>query len=143
MGASQRNPPKWSGWEVFQQVASSLGKLVDVDRYSLFSNQFAMVRLKIKCKDPHKIPEQRVLEIQDELYILNYKVEGYKQKQLEKGKDDGGDDGDDPDIDEDDDLLEEELEEINKRTQDPKVGGGGGSGGSHTQNNSKKRPRRE
>jgi hypothetical protein len=45
-------PPRWSEWDVFQQVASSLGKLTDVDWYSLFSNQFAMVRLKIKCKTP-------------------------------------------------------------------------------------------
>jgi hypothetical protein len=63
-------PPKLSEWSVFQQIASSLGKLADVDWYSLFSNQFAMVRLKVKCKNPIRIPLERVLQIQDELLLL-------------------------------------------------------------------------
>jgi hypothetical protein len=64
-----------------------------------------MVRLKIKCKDPCKIPIQRVLEIKDELFLLTYKVEGVQQSLNDKGDDDGGDGGEDPDNDEADDLL--------------------------------------
>jgi hypothetical protein len=33
-----------------------------------------MVRMKIKCKNPSRIPMERVLEIQDELFLLSYKV---------------------------------------------------------------------
>jgi hypothetical protein len=40
-----------------------------------------MVRMKIKCKNPSKIPMERVLEIQDDMFLLAYKVEGYTQKQ--------------------------------------------------------------
>jgi hypothetical protein len=108
-------PPKWSEWAVFQQVASSLGKLTDVDWYSLFSSQFTMVRLKIKCKDPCKIPKERVLEIQDDLFLLSYKVEEFEQQQSGKDKDEGDDGGEDPDLDEDD-LLKEDLDDINKRS---------------------------
>lgn len=113
-------PPKWSGWVVFQQIASSLGKLADIDWYSLFSSQHEMVRLKIKCKDPTKIPTQRLLEMNDDLFILSYKVENFEQIQKSKNQDeddDGGDGDDDPDLDEDD-LLGDELPENNtSRTQ--------------------------
>jgi hypothetical protein len=119
-------PPRWSEWVVFQQVASSLGKLTDVDWYSLFSNQFAMVRLKIKCKNPSRIPIERVLEIQDELFLLSYKVEGYKQQQNSEGKDGGDEDGDDPDTDEDEDLLKDDLEDLKKKNQ-PSSSGNDGS----------------
>jgi hypothetical protein len=78
-----------------------------------------MVRLKIKCKDPCKIPTQRVLEIQDELYLLTYKVEEFVQKLNGKETDDGGDGDEDPYNDEEDDLLQEELEYLNSRPQDP------------------------
>lgn len=103
-------PPKWSVWSVFQQVASSLGKLCDVDWYSLFSSHFGMVRLKIKCKDPTKIPKQRVLELDDKLFLMNYKVEDYEQAQDGKSKKDDGDNGgDDEGGEEDNDLDEDDL----------------------------------
>lgn len=113
-------PPKWCEWNVFQQVASSLGKLADIDWYSLLSNQFEMVRIKIKCKDPTRIPTQRVLEINDELFLLSYKVEEFEQVQKAKKKDDGGDedDGDeDLDFDEDDLLGDENAEEKDNKKQ--------------------------
>jgi hypothetical protein len=93
-----------------------------VDWYSLFSNQFAMVRLKLKCKNPSRIPLERVLVIHDELFLLTYKVEGYKHKQKSEGKDDGSEDGDDPDIDDEDDLLKEELDDLQKKNQPSRSG---------------------
>jgi hypothetical protein len=88
-----------------------------------------MVRLKIKCKDPCKIPKDRVLEIQDDLFLLSYKVEEFEQLQSRKEKDEGDEGGEDPDLDEDD-LLKEDLDDINKRSsnqedQDPNKDNGG------------------
>jgi hypothetical protein len=82
-----------------------------------------MVRLKIKCKDPYKIPTQRVLEIKGELYLLTYKVEEFEQNLNGKEIDDGGDGDEDPDNDEEDDLLQEDLEDLNRRPQDPSGSG--------------------
>jgi hypothetical protein len=79
-----------------------------------------MVRLKVKCKNPSRIPLERVLEIQDELFLLTYKVEGYKQKQRSEGKDGGDEDGDDPDTDDEDDLLKDELDDLKKKIQTPR-----------------------
>jgi hypothetical protein len=84
-----------------------------------------MIRLKIKCKNSSRIPMERVLEIQDELFLLSYKVEGYKQKQKSEGKDEGDEDGDDPDTDEDEDLLKDDLEDLKKKKQPPISGNGG------------------
>jgi hypothetical protein len=53
-------PPKWSKWLTFRQIIFSLGKMVEIDWNSLFSNFFSMVRIKVACKDPTKIPKERL-----------------------------------------------------------------------------------
>jgi hypothetical protein len=117
-------PPRWCHWLVFQQVASSLQKLADVDWYSLFSNHFEMVRLKIMCKDPTKIPFQRVVELNDELFLIYYRVEGVEQTpNSKKEKDD--DDDDPPMNDDEDDLLGDDLNNTEPRGGPPAQGGSG------------------
>ncbi|XP_062203848.1 uncharacterized protein LOC133906086 [Phragmites australis] len=92
-------PPKWSDWMTFRQIASTLGKLVDIDWSSLYSSYFEMIRLKIACKDPSKVPPARVMEMDNKLYLLNMKVEGLEFSAEGEGedKDDGDDNGDDKD----------------------------------------------
>jgi hypothetical protein len=36
---------------------------VEVDWQSLFGSFFAMVRMKIKCRNPARVPKQRIMEI--------------------------------------------------------------------------------
>lgn len=71
------------------QVASALGKLVDVDWQSLFSSSFAMVRIKIKCRNPGKVPKKRMMEMRDEIFLISFVTEGVTQNMEEPG-DEGG-----------------------------------------------------
>jgi hypothetical protein len=43
---------------------------------SLFTSFFGIVRVKIVCKDVAKIPKKRLYEMQNKLYLVQFKVEG-------------------------------------------------------------------
>jgi hypothetical protein len=107
-------PPKWSSWRNFRQIASTLGRMVEIDWNSLFTSFFSMVRVKVACKDASKVPLKRLFEIKKNMYIIHFKVEG-------SGKSDGprDDQGDeDPDGGDDNGMeeLDHESESKGKRT---------------------------
>jgi hypothetical protein len=68
-------PPKWSNWEAIMHIASSIGKMLEVDRNSMFASFFGMVRIKVACKDISKIPKKRLYEMKQKLYLIHFKVE--------------------------------------------------------------------
>jgi len=76
-----------------RQVASTIGKLIEVDWHSLFASFFAMVRIKVKSRDPTAVPTQRMVEMNDELFVINFKTQGVEQMP-EKSYEDGGNDED-------------------------------------------------
>lgn len=53
-----------------------------------------MIRVKLKCKNPKRIPLQRVMVMGDKLYLISFKMEGVEQVQeSDAGEDeDKGDD---------------------------------------------------
>ncbi|CAL5054326.1 unnamed protein product [Urochloa decumbens] len=99
-------PPKWTDWITIKEIASSLGKLLEVDWQTLFASFFTVIRIRINCKDPKCIPAERVVEMDDQLYILNYTVEEAEVKEKTGAEEEGN--GPDQDNDDDDDLLNED-----------------------------------
>jgi hypothetical protein len=57
----------------------------------LFKSFYEKVRLRIACRNPSKIPGERLFELAKKNYLVTIKVEGYEQRS-EDGDDSDGDD---------------------------------------------------
>lgn len=109
-------PPKWYNWGVIAQVASMLGVLVNVDWHMIFRSFYEQVRIQVAVRDPTKIPPDRMVEINHEMFLLKFTVE--RDSPSVSGSDDpsdhdnGGDKRKNPieEIGSDDDLLGEEMD---------------------------------
>ncbi|TVU22436.1 hypothetical protein EJB05_32130, partial [Eragrostis curvula] len=117
-------PPKWSDFITFKQIASTLGRLLDIDWGSQMNSFFAMTRVKIVVKNPVKIPCDRLMEMDKKLYWVNFKVEGGIVQEEDDGNENKGDD----DSKKDDKGNEESTEEERMDTNQTRTPEGKGSG---------------
>ena len=71
----------------------------------LFGTFFENVRIKIACRDPTKIPFERLIEMKKKVFLLGFTVEGFEQT---GGADSVIDIHEDDDGNEEDEGAEEE-----------------------------------
>lgn len=55
------------------------GILTDVDWNEMFKSFFTQVRIKIACRNPTKIPFERLIEMRKKILLLGFTVEGFEQ----------------------------------------------------------------
>jgi hypothetical protein len=99
-------PPNGVTARFFAQMTSSFGLLLDVDRSSLFKSFYEKIRIKVACRNPRKIPLERLFEMDKKLYLITIMVEGFEQEVSTKSDD--LDDVDDLDDDEKGDGKEDD-----------------------------------
>ncbi|KAM0915295.1 hypothetical protein ACQ4PT_010954 [Festuca glaucescens] len=108
-------PAKWLTWKTICQVSTALGVLVNIDWHCIFRSFYKIVRVKVAVRDISKIPTNKLFEMEQGFFLIDFKVE----EMIE----DGGnvEDGNDDDEDQQDDGVEEGLgddfvDHINKTT---------------------------
>jgi hypothetical protein len=72
-----------------------------------------VVRIKVACRDPSKIPRDRLYEMNKSIFVVSFEVEGGQAGEPNQARNDGngGDDDDkkkDNDADDEDDLLDDD-----------------------------------
>jgi hypothetical protein len=83
-------PPKWVDWKTLWEVSSSLGRMIEVDWQELFNSFFSTVRVKIQCKDPTRIPRERIFVFKSNVHLIVFTPEGYEQAEVSDGGSDKG-----------------------------------------------------
>lgn len=84
-------PPKSISWNIISQISTMLGVLVNVDWHTIFRSFYEKVRIQVAVRDTTKIPRDRMVEINHELYLLKFSVEtglGSGQSDIPPGPDD-------------------------------------------------------
>ncbi|KAM0857884.1 hypothetical protein ACQ4PT_048197 [Festuca glaucescens] len=94
-------PAKWLTWKTICQVATALGVLINVGWHGIFRNFYKEVRVKVSVRDVTKIPANKLFEMEQCFFPIDFFVENAI---------DGiyvGDD-DEPNQNDTDDRIEEE-----------------------------------
>jgi hypothetical protein len=78
--------PPWCEWNVIDQAVSVCGLLKEIEWQSVFRNCAEVVRVKIVCREPSKVPAGRLFNFQGKLFHLQFTVEMVTEK---NGRDGG------------------------------------------------------
>jgi hypothetical protein len=50
--------------------------MIEVDWATLFKSFYVVVRIKVACRDPSKIPRDRLYEMNKSIFVVSFEVEG-------------------------------------------------------------------
>jgi hypothetical protein len=67
--------PPWCEWNIIDQVVSVCGLLKEIEWQSVFRNCAEVVRVKIVCREPSKVPAGRLFNFHGKLFQLQFSVE--------------------------------------------------------------------
>jgi hypothetical protein len=96
--------------------------MLEIDWSSRFSSFFGMVRIRIACKDPSKVPAKRLFEMENNFYVIHFKVESASSSSYDEGNDSGKDDDNGNNAD------ESGMEEIQHDSEPKYMGANRGNG---------------
>lgn len=67
--------PKWCEWSILDQCTSAFGLIIDLNWQGMFQCLFEHVRVKIQCREPTKIPTERMFEIGGKTFKVQLTME--------------------------------------------------------------------
>jgi hypothetical protein len=127
-------PAKWLTWKTICQVSTALGVLVNIDWHGIFRSFYKEVRVKVSVRDKSKIPANKLFEMEQCFFLINFLVEN-EGEPIDLDDDDGEDPGhtyeegkleDDADIGDDFRALDKNKSggSNNKMETDPSIPSG-------------------
>ncbi|KAK1646516.1 hypothetical protein QYE76_064321 [Lolium multiflorum] len=98
-------PPKWLTWKTICQVSTALGVLINIDWQVIFRSFYEEVRVKVAVRDKSKIPSNKLFEMEQCFFLINFLVESDGET-IEVD----GDDDEDPGQSNEGDKVEDDAE---------------------------------
>ncbi|KAM0835336.1 hypothetical protein ACQ4PT_062996 [Festuca glaucescens] len=100
-------PAKWLTWKTICQVSTTLGVPVNIDWQGIFKSFYKEVRVKVAVRDKSKIPSNKLFEMEQCFFLIDFLVEN---------------EGEAIDVDEDDDEDPGQSNEGDKLDDDTEIG---------------------
>jgi hypothetical protein len=100
-------PTKWLTWKTICQISTTLGVLVNIDWQGIFRSFYKEVRVKVSVRDKSKIPSNKLFEMEQCFFLIDFFVEN---------------EGETIEVDEDDDEDPGQSNERDKLEDDAEIG---------------------
>jgi hypothetical protein len=97
-------PANWLTWKTICQISTTLGVLVNIDWQGIFRSFYKEVRVKVAVRDKSKIPSNKLVEMDQYFFLIEFLVEN------EGEAIDVDDDDEDPGQGNEGDAVDDDIE---------------------------------